>query len=105
MSYNLDAQKRALMGLTPPPLTGQAKEKADERLALTPCSRLRCEECNVELPASREDNPHMTAAKAKNAGVWVKNFIIHGDESGYHYFCCADHGKAWREKNIPSANA
>jgi hypothetical protein len=81
------------------------KEQRPASSSLTTCSRLRCEECNVELPASREDNPHMTAAKAKNAGVWVKNFIIHGDESGYHYFCCADHGKAWREKNIPSANA
>ena len=105
MSYNLDAQRRALMDLTPPPLPGQADEKADERLALTTCSRLRCEECNVELPASREETPVLTAVKAKNAGVWVKNFIIYGDESGYHYFCSADHGKAWRIKNIPSANS
>lgn len=72
--------------------------------AATTCSRLLCEECNVELPASREETPVLTAVKAKSAGVWVKNFIIYGDESGYHYFCCPDHGKAWREKNIPSAN-
>jgi hypothetical protein len=85
--------------------TSPPRQNAEGGLPEATCSRLRCEECNVELPASREDNPHMTAAKAKNAGVWVKNFIIYGDDSGYHYFCCADHGKAWWEKNIPSANS
>lgn len=65
---------------------------------------LQCEECGADLPACRETDRHMTAAKAKNAGVEVKNFIMHGDDSGYHYFCCPDHGKAWREKNINQRN-
>lgn len=64
--------------------------------------RLYCEQCGTQLPAWRADTPHMTAARAKNAGVWVKNFIIFGDESGYHYFCCADHGMAWRHEKNPT---
>lgn len=41
------------------------------------------------------------AAAATTAGVWVKNWVLHGDDSGYHYFCRKECGNEHRKKQKP----
>ena len=62
--------------------------------------KMQCESCAadlIEFETKENDNRHMIAARAQNAGITVKNFLRLSDESGYHYFCgkvCSDEFKA-----------
>ena len=48
---------------------------------------LICEICRKSLSAEVLDSEVKTAVKARMAGGIVKNFILHGGDSGDHYFC------------------
>lgn len=61
---------------------------------------LFCEHCGKEIATIKEGSKHDIAARAKHAGVWVKNFMLLHDWSGYHYFCDTVCDHAWRKTHL-----
>lgn len=61
---------------------------------------MECECCGNDLPYDMDEtlDDGANAARAKRAGVHVKNFAIMGDQSGFHYFCSSVCGQAWLDR-------
>lgn len=61
---------------------------------------MQCEVCRNDLPYEFDDDidTGANAARARRAGVHVKNFAILGDQTGFHYFCSPVCGRAYLDQ-------
>ena len=60
---------------------------------------LKCETCKKILPAIFTGNKAMTAVKAKENGVIVKNYVLYNGDEDYHYFCSKECENKYKKLN------